>query len=288
MRNPNAIIKAQKVNMGGIFIDQPLPVNQLEYADPFLLIHHWKSHFQGNQHPRDVGVGPHPHRGFSPVTVVFKGSLHHRDSLGGDSIVNAGGVQWMNAGKGITHSERPSAEMAQNGGEFEIIQFWVNTPHKYKLDLAEYIPLNKEDIPVWTDDSDTVALQVIAGEIKGLTGPVSRPNALAIARLDMDEGSSFNLDLPDNFNVLVYQLEGHIKCGEFSHVHDKTMLFFEPGDGTIEIKAEKSSKILILAGEPIDEKVQQYGPFVMSNMTEIMEAMRDAQQGKMGILIEEF
>ena len=127
MRSIQKIIPAQKVNMGGHILDQSLPVRGLDQIDPFLLIHHWKRTQKGGRHPRDLGVGPHPHRGFAPVTLIFKGDVHHRDSMGMNSIIEAGGTQWMNAGRGIVHSERPSRQMAEQGGESEFIQFcfWV-------------------------------------------------------------------------------------------------------------------------------------------------------------------
>ena len=127
-RSVKKIIAAQKVNMGGHILDQPLPVNGIDQIDPFLLIHHWKRNMKGGDSQKDVGVGPHPHRGFSPVTFVFEGAVEHRDSLGNRATVTKGGTQWMHAGKGITHSERPSKTIAEEGGLQEFIQFWVNTP----------------------------------------------------------------------------------------------------------------------------------------------------------------
>ena len=119
--------------MGGIPVLQPLPTTSVERIDPFLLLHHHAGMVEPGNHPRMVGVGPHPHRGFSPVTFIFKGDVHHRDSRGNSSIVKAGGVQWMNAGMGIIHSERPSKEFAEKGGEQEIIQLWINTPAAQKM-----------------------------------------------------------------------------------------------------------------------------------------------------------
>ncbi|HJN06182.1 MAG TPA: pirin family protein, partial [Bacteroidales bacterium] len=168
MRTIKRVIGAPKVNMGGIILDQPLPVRGVEQIDPFLLVHHWKHTHRGGQHQRDLGVGPHPHRGFAPVTFIFNGGVHHQDSRGNNSIVEAGGTQWMNSGMGIVHSERPTKEIAENGGEFEIIQLWVNAPAKNKMDPPSYQSLTKEDTPSVMSDDDKIEISIVAGEFNGI------------------------------------------------------------------------------------------------------------------------
>ncbi|MDB4438822.1 pirin family protein [bacterium] len=286
MRNIKSITKADKVNMGGIMIDQPLPNATANQIDPFLLIHHWSSILQGDQHQREVGVGPHPHRGFSPVTIILKGELHHRDSLGNDSIVSAGGVQWMNAGKGITHSERPSKKLAENGGHFEIIQFWVNTPSEFKMLPAKYLPQQKNEIPVYSPD-DKVEMQVLTGEYKGVKGPIPNQSPMLVSRLDMKSDGEFELTIPAQQHTLIYQLDGSMQIND-KETGAKSMTVFENEEGAITLKAKDDTRMLLLSGSPIGEPIESYGPFVMNNTTEIMEAMRDAQMGKMGVLIEEF
>ena len=139
MKVIKGIYSADKVDMGGILLDQPLPNGRLDSVDPFLLIHHWSDQLPGGQKQKDLGVGPHPHRGFSPVTLIFQGSLRHRDSFGNDEIVEAPGAQWMHSGKGIVHSERPSESLAEGGGPFEIIQFWVNSPAESKKKVPQLL-----------------------------------------------------------------------------------------------------------------------------------------------------
>ena len=141
MRSIRKIYPAERVRMGDIYLDQPLPARGLDMVDPFLLVHHWADEQEGGKHPSELGVGPHPHRGFTPATFIFKGKLHHGDSTGRSDIVEAGGVQWMNSGRGIIHSERPPMDFAAEGGEFEIIQFWVNAPKARKMDPPSYQPL---------------------------------------------------------------------------------------------------------------------------------------------------
>lgn len=287
MRKIKRIIPAARVKMGDIFLDQPLPYAGLDQIDPFLLIHHWNNKLEGGQHQNEVGVGPHPHRGFSPVTLIFKGGVHHRDSRGHNSIVNAGGTQWMNSGRGIVHSERPRADIAQNGGDFEIIQFWVNNPAKHKMDQPVYYPLQEEETPFFVTADDKSRVYVVSGTINGVEGKLNGHSPLLILRMDIGAGSEFTLDVPAGFNTLMYQLDGKLNINDQESVR-KNMTVFEEGDGIITIRASGDSRAILLAGEPIGEKVVSYGPFVMNSQTEIMEALRDYQKGAMGVLIEEF
>jgi len=279
------IIASQKVNMGGIILDQPLPTQGVDQVDPFLLIHHWDDTMPGNQHQRDVGVGPHPHRGFSPVTFVFEGNVEHNDSLGNRATVHAGGTQWMHAGLGITHSERPSASMAQSGGNLEFIQFWVNSPAAHKMDPAYYLPLSDKDTPRITTKGAHVA--VVAGEYQGIKGPAPTLSPMTLLRGEIQSGSSLMLELPDTFNTLIYLLDGKGVVNE-REAKAKDLIHLSQDGNTVSLQALENTRFIVLSGEPIDEEVTSYGPFVMNTQTEIMEALRDAQSGKMGILIEEF
>ena len=287
MREVKSIVKAEKVNMGGIIIDQPLPAADLQQIDPFLLIHHWYQNFPGGRKQRELGVGPHPHRGFSPVTIIFKGALHHRDSLGNSSIVKAGGVQWMNVGKGITHSERPSKEIAESGGEFEVIQFWINVPAEFKMLPAQYYPLEASEIPKIALDEQGSALNLIAGSFASETSSIETHSPLLVATIETKADSEFTLPIDASYNTVLYQLNGRTEIND-KKIGDKTLLRFGNNDTDVHIKSLDDSRLLLLAGKPIDEEVTSYGPFVMNSTTEIMEAIRDAQQGKMGVLIEEF
>ena len=287
MKSISSVQNAIKVNMGGVFVDQALPLEELEAQDPFLLIHHWKANFLGGQKQKDVGVGPHPHRGFSPVTIIYNGALHHRDSLGNSSVVNAGGVQWMFAGKGVTHSERPAKAIAEEGGQFEIIQFWVNAPASRKLDPAQYMPLEKDELNHSLSEDPEVRIDLIAGTLGGETGPISEEE-LVIANIFMEADSQKGLSLREGYTSMLYLLDGRINVNGKDINEDKSLIVFENGNEKIEINAQEKSRMLLLSGKPLNEEVVSYGPFVMNNTTQILEAMRDAQSGKMGILIEEF
>ncbi|NNE25548.1 MAG: pirin family protein [Saprospiraceae bacterium] len=287
MKSISSIQKAIKVNMGGVFVDQAMPLEGLEAQDPFLLIHHWKANFLGDQKQKDVGVGPHPHRGFSPVTIIYQGALHHRDSLGNSSVVQAGGVQWMFAGKGVTHSERPAREIAEQGGVFEIIQFWVNAPASKKMQAPQYFPLEKDQLTRIEQQDSSVQIDLIAGTLNGTTGPIEE-DALIIANLKMDPNSNTQLDIAEHYSTLIYMLDGNIVVNGNDITEDKSLIVFDQGDRKINIQAKENSRMLLLSGKPLEEEVVSYGPFVLNNTTQILEAIRDAQSGKMGILIEEF
>ena len=279
------IIPAQKVNMGGHLLDQPLPVNGLDYVDPFLLIHHWKNELPGGQKPQEAGVGPHPHRGFSPVTFVFKGEVNHQDSLGNNALVGEGGTQWMFAGRGITHSERFSKELVENGGELEFIQFWVNAPSTDKMKPAFYKPISKENTPVIEKEKSKI--WVVAGELEGIKGAAPTYTPQALLRGEIEEGGNVEINIPEAYNTILYLLDGEGKInGE--EVIGKDMVVFEKEGSTLTFEASANTRYIVLSGEPIGESVESYGPFVMNSQTEVMQALRDAQMGKMGILIEEF
>jgi redox-sensitive bicupin YhaK (pirin superfamily) len=284
-RSLQRIYPADKVNMGGHLIDQPLPNRTIENVDPFLLIHHWHNHLPGGQRPQEAGVGPHPHRGFSPVTFVFKGAVEHRDSLGEHATVHAGGTQWMFAGRGVTHSERFPKDMVAEGGELEFIQFWVNAPAKHKMAAPYYQPIQLEDTPLVAEDKSKI--WIVSGEYKGTKGPAPTYSPQLLLRGELQKDGAVQIPVPATYNVLVYVLEGSIKTTG-GQLLTKDMGIYQLDGDTIDLTATAETRYIVLSGEPINEPVAQYGPFVMSNQTELMEAVRDAQQGKMGILIEEF
>lgn len=279
------IIPSQKINMGGHILEQPLPNAFLQQLDPFLLIHHAEWTYKGRQRQQEVGIGGHPHRGFSPVTFVFKGEVRHQDSFGHDAVVGAGGTQWMHAGKGIIHSERPSKELAEKGGEQEIIQFWVNTPAKYKMERPYYLPLSAQDTPQLKGEG--YHLQIVAGEYEGVKGPAKTFSPMTLLRGLVQNEKSLDISLPAHYNSLLYLLDGELEINGRSAVRKDLVWLANDGEG-IAIKASADTRFIVLSGEPIGEKVTSYGPFVMNTQTEIMEALRDSQMGKMGVLIESF
>lgn len=288
LRSIKTFFPAQKVNMGGIMLDQALPLRGIDQIDPVILIHHWRDTLAGNKRPDEVGVGPHPHRGFAPVTFIFEGGVHHRDSLGNSEIVEAGGTQWMHSGKGIVHSERPPKAMAEDGGLFEIIQFWVNAPSDHKMAEPYYKPVTESNTPVVTSDDGKIRVGVVAGELNGTLGPVETQSAQLMLRIDARAGGKMDLTVPKNFNALIYQLDGAATINDEVGSSPKLLTWFENDGDTVRIEAQEDTRMILLSGEPINEPLATYGPFVMNTEEELMQAMRDYQMGKMGQLIENF
>jgi hypothetical protein len=271
--------------MGGIILNQPLPVRGLDQIDPFLLIHHGNLPAKKGAKPSEVGVGPHPHRGFSPVTFVYKGSMHHRDSIGNSELVKDGGTQWMHSGKGIVHSERPGKDQLENGGDSEFIQFWVNSPSKYKMEAPYYLPITDEGTPKIKDDKMTIA--VVAGEFENIKGPAKTYSPQTLLRFEAEPGAERSINIPSNFNTLIYVLNGDIELNG-QKAKSKDMVWFNNDGEEIQFTVKEDSRFIVLSGEPIGEEVSTYGPFVMNTETEIREAILDYQSGKMGTLVEQF
>jgi len=275
------------MNMGGMPIRQPLPTQTVEQIDPFLLLHHANVKAPAHVKPDHAGVGPHPHRGFSPVTFIFQGGVHHRDSRGHDSTVYAGGAQWMNAGMGIIHSERPSGNIHEIGGQQEIIQLWINTPAKNKMDIPSYFPVKGEDVPFASSEDGKVKVNVFAGELLKVKGPVPTQAVVNAATLIFRQGGKISIPLPSLHNTFIYVLDGQLRVEGFGLVDGLHLVHFKNDGEGITLEALQGTRVLLVSGEPLNEKVVSYGPFVMNNQTQIMEAMRDYQKGKMGVLIEE-
>lgn len=285
-RKIKSIIPAQDVQMGPMTLKQPLPMQQIQQVDPFLLIHHAGPIIQEPFSPKNMDVGPHPHRGFEPVTFIFKGEIHHRDSRGNDSIIRSGGVQWMTAGMGIVHSESTSKSFFESGGEIEIIQLWINLPSRLKMVQPRYQGAQQEDIPVQKYQEGNAQINVVSGSYQDLKGPIDSLTGITAYTLELKAGSTLDLPSDPAQNVILYQLNGTSKVNDYPAYKTELVIFEQEGEH-IHIEAEEDCALLFLSGFPIGEKVEQYGPFVMNNQTQIMEAMRDYQMGKMGILINE-
>ena len=286
-RSVKQLLYSHEMNMGGMPIRQPFPTNRVEQIDPFILLHHANVKVPADRDPKHAGVGPHPHRGFSPVTFIFKGGVHHRDSRGNNSIIYAGGAQWMNAGMGVIHSERPPHDIHERGGLQEIIQLWINTPAKHKLDQPQYFPLAAEEVPNTTSADGLVKANVFSGNILSIKGPIPSQTDVNAATLQFKEGGTISIPLPEAHNAMMYLLNGELTVDGFGLVDSLNVVHFNNDGEGISATAKKDTWVLLLSGEPINEKLAKHGPFVMNNETQILEAMRDYQVGKMGVLIEE-
>jgi quercetin 2,3-dioxygenase len=285
-RTVSHLLYAHPFDMGGLPIRQPFPTQNVQQLDPFLLLHHADVKVPTHIEPDHAGVGPHPHRGFSPVTFIFKGGVHHRDSRGNDSVIYAGGAQWMNAGRGVIHSERPPKDIHEIGGRQEIIQLWINSPASRKMDQPAYFPAAAEDVPAKVLDGN-VELRVFSGEVLGLKGIIPATSEVNAATISMQKDGYVEIPIPATHNTFVYLLDGKITIDGYGLAEGMhAVLFKKDGDG-IAFRALEPTRILLMTGLPLEEEVVSHGPFVMTTQTEILEAMRDYQMGKMGVLIEE-
>ena len=286
-RTIKSILYAQPMDMGGMPIRQPFPSRKAEQIDPFLLLHHADIKVLTHVDTKHAGVGPHPHRGFSPVSFIFKGGVHHRDSRGNDNVIYAGGTQWMNAGMGVIHSERPPDNIHETGGRQELIQLWVNTPAKHKMDIPVYHPLTAEETPVVKTADGLTTVHVIAGKLNDVEGPIKPLSPVNTFTAEMKNGAKFFFSIPSTHNAFIYIMDGKVQVTGDGEVDGKYVAVFNnDGDG-FELEALEDTHVFIGTGEPLNEPVASHGPFVMNNQTELMEAFRDYQQGKMGVLIEE-
>ena len=273
------------VNMGPIRLRQPLPSEGIENVDPFILLHHYGP-YAISEFNNPFDLGPHPHRGFEPITLLFQGEQFHRDSLGNEMVVKAGDVQWTTAGHGIVHAEAPTKEFVKKGGTLEGIQLWLNLPAKDKLMPPNYQHLEAAQIPKIFSEDQKVQLNVIAGNQKDQTGLIKTQTTVNVFTAEAQENGMLDVDIPQNHQSLIYVLEGTVLVNDTKVLKkgENQMIVFNQDGNSIHFKAKTTSTILILSGEPILEKVTQYGPYVMNTQTEILEAMRDYQQGKMGYL----
>jgi redox-sensitive bicupin YhaK (pirin superfamily) len=280
------ILYGQPFDMGGMPVRQPIPSAEVERVDPFLLLHHAEVKVPEHTPVEKAGVSPHPHRGFSPVTFIFKGGVHHRDSRGNDNVIYAGGTQWMNAGMGIIHSERPPKDIFEKGGIQEIIQLWINTPAQHKMDQPSYNPLTEEDTPVYRSNDELVKINVIAGELENIKGPVPSLSPVNTFTAEFKKGGKYFFRIPDEHNLFIYLLDGKLKINTATEIAGKYAAVFENEGEGFEAEALEDTRFFIGSGKPLNEPVASHGPFVMNNQTELLQAFRDYQMGKMGILIE--
>jgi quercetin 2,3-dioxygenase len=282
MRVIKRISSSDRQQVGEHQMYQPLPNHDIKSIDPFLLLHHHGPHEFG---PYNQGLpfGPHPHRGFETLTFIYEGAVEHDDSQGFKSTINPGGVQWMTAGRGIIHSENIPENMREDGGDLEIIQLWMNLPSKLKMTAPTYQGFQKEALPVVISEDGKVSSQLISGEFKKTKGPAKSMTELSIFNVKATKSGEEVYSFPEDENVLFYVLNGElIVNGKLAIDHQ--LISFENKGTEIKIEAQTNTRFIITSGKPLNEPVVSQGPFVMNTTTEIMQAMRDYQMGKMGVM----
>ncbi|WP_299116595.1 pirin family protein [uncultured Winogradskyella sp.] len=277
--------RSDMVNMGPIRLRQPLPTQQIDMVDPFILLHHYGPYII-NERSNPFDLGPHPHRGFEPVTFLIQGEQLHRDSLGNESIVKAGDVQWTTAGRGIIHAEGPTKDFVRKGGTIEGIQLWLNLPAEKKMIQPNYQHAKYDDFNSILSEDDMIETRIIAGELNNKFGKIATQTPVNAFIVDAKAYGSETIHFSNSHQGMLYLLKGKAKINrkEVLELNENQFIQFnQDGDG-FSIEAFEDSLLLFLSGEPFNEPVKTYGPYVMNTQTEIMEALRDYQMGKMGFL----
>ena len=268
----------------GFYVRSIFSYNTLgQQISPFLLMDYAAPReFSPTQVRR--GVGEHPHRGFETVTICYSGEVEHRDSAGGGGIIRAGDVQWMTAASGLVHEEFHSENFAQSGGDFEMVQLWVNLPRQFKMSPPRYQPLKAESFPQIQLSENAGLLRVIAGEYQQRKGPALTYSPINIWDLRLNDGAQVELSVPVGHTCSLFVLAGNILSDDNCLIESAEIALFETTKEKIRIKAKGQCKLLFLGGEPLNEPICGYGPFVMNTPEEIRQAFSDYQQGKLGTL----
>lgn len=252
-------------------------------VSPFLMLDFGASfYFPPSDTPRGVDV--HPHRGFETVTIAYKGAVAHHDSAGNSGIINSGDVQWMTAGSGILHKEYHEQNWSKKGGDFEMVQLWVNLPKANKMTPPKYQELTAANMPKVILPDAKGQVNVIAGDYNGTKGAATTFTPVNLFDVKLKAGAEIDFTTPLTHNTTLLVIEGNINVnGEKAGQHDFVM-FRDNAEG-ISITANEDAILLVLSGEPIDEPIAQYGPFVMNTQQELMEAIDDFNSGKFGKLV---
>ncbi|MDM1552651.1 pirin family protein [Empedobacter falsenii] len=250
-------------------------------TDPFIMLdYNSKFHFPATDKPKGVGV--HPHRGFETVTIAYEGSVSHHDSSGGGGTIHQGDVQWMTAASGVLHKEYHAEEFYKQGGIFQMVQLWVNLPAKDKMSAPKYQAIEHKDIP--TVEVENGFIEVIAGEYNQTKGAASTFSPVNMLNAKLNEGGKANFSFPANYNTILLVIDGEVKVNNQEIVPTDHLLLFTNEGEDFSIEATENSVVLILSGEPLNEPIASYGPFVMNTQEQIREAFEDFNNGKFGTL----
>ncbi|WP_413944380.1 pirin family protein [Bdellovibrio sp. HCB-162] len=248
---------------------------------PFLLMDYaGPVEFPPSKHVR--GVEEHPHRGFETVTLAYQGEVAHRDSSGGGGLIKSGDVQWMTAASGLVHEEMHGKEFSERGGLFEMVQLWVNLPKKDKMTSPRYQGIQATDIPNVNLPDNGGYVRVIAGDYDGHRGPAKTFTPINLWDIRMTAGHSATFKVPAGHTAAVFVLGGKVQLGTGETIGEAELAVLEKEGDTFTLSARQDAKVLFLGGEPIDEPIVGYGPFVMNSIGEIKQAFIDFQEGRMG------
>jgi quercetin 2,3-dioxygenase len=278
-RNPNGHWVGDGFPVRSIFSYQDQP----ERFSPFLLLDYaGPARFEPTTRRR--GVGSHPHRGFETVSIVFQGEVSHRDSAGGGGTIGPGDVQWMTAASGLVHEEFHGERFAREGGAFQMVQLWVNLPARDKMAPPAYQGITAAQTPTVDLPDEAGTARLIAGEFMGAQAPARTFTPMQVWDLRLKAGSRVTLPAPEGHTTVPLVLCGRVRAASGEEATDAEMLVFtREGEGVM-LEALTDAQLLWLSGEPIDEPIVGYGPFVMNTEAEIHQAFADFQAGRMGAL----
>lgn len=249
---------------------------------PFLMLD-FNAAFDFGKSDHIRGVDVHPHKGFETVTIAYKGSVAHNDSAGNSGVIHPGDVQWMTAGAGILHKEYHEEAFSKRGGLFEMVQLWVNLPKKDKLTQPHYQALTKDQISKVQLPNNAGVINVIAGEFNGVKGAATTYSPVHVFDIKLNSGGEVETSLPSAYNTALLVINGSITVNDEKAAEHSFVLFKNDGEA-IHIKADEDSVVLVLSGEPLNEPIASYGPFVMNTQQEIIESIEEFQAGKFGVL----
>lgn len=271
------VYKARNQPIENLITYQALPNPYLENIDPFLLLNH---HGPQVYEPKNRGLpfGPHPHRGFQTLTFILKGELVHQDNAGHKNIIKAGGIQWMNAGRGIIHSEVSSEEYKRKGGEIEVIQLWINLPSRLKMSEPKYVGLQACQVPS-TEIESGVEVYLVSGQINGISGAIQMPIPVTLFRLRIQAEKTYTIQSQAGQNILCYCVQGKATINDVN-VESNGITHFEEKAGSITLKATENAEFIMGLGLPFGEPIVSHGPFVMNSTEEIRQAIFDYQAGR--------
>ncbi len=250
--------------------------------DPFIMLdYNSRYHFPPSQRPKGVGV--HPHRGFETVTIAYKGKVAHHDSSGGGGIIGEGDVQWMTAASGVLHKEYHEENFSKTGGDFQMVQLWVNLPAKYKMTSPKYQGIVNREIPK-VELPGGGMIEVIAGSYGNVKGAASTFSPVNLMNVKLQPQGEAALEFPAHYNTALLVVEGKVLVNGTAEVDTDHFVLFGNNAGSISLKATNNALILVLSGEPLQEPIAAHGPFVMNTREEIFQAIEDYNAGKFGEL----
>ena len=264
------------------FIPGPIQFGT-ERLNPFIMLDYGsKHHFAPSQTPRGVGV--HPHRGFETVTIAYHGKVAHHDSAGNSGVIGEGDVQWMTAASGVLHKEYHEKEFSRKGGDLQMLQLWVNLPAKDKMSKPKYQAISNEQISKYVLPENGGNIEIIAGKYKDVEGTVSTITSIQLQNAKLETGAKVTFTFPVHYNTALLVIEGSIRINGTSTVETDHFVLFSNNGEQLSLEAMEKSIVLVMSGEPIDEPIVSYGPFVMNTRDELKQAISDVETGKFGFL----